>query len=1035
MKLFTRALLIVSMLASAASGIVFAFAGSSGSADTGQVQLSLEEYRALLALASDPTKPPRPAPTGYALGTAAVTVSVEDIDGRAAARVRVTMGIDTLENEWVLIPVLPAGSSVESAKVDNKTVQLIATADGLAWSTNRSGSFSMELTYRVDASRSEAGFTLPVPLPRAAAINLQATVPGSNIDATVIPAAGTKTVAQGQSTQILATVPTTSGVQISWRVASTLGHTISRADYKGVVRGEAVVWTGKLGVELFNDESVALPLLPQSVTLGDVSVDGKAATIMVEDGRFTTMVKGRGPHEVVVVFQTGIVRGSGPPSVKVMIPQIPVSRFELQLPGKKELAVTPASNVTSTVGKETTTAVVHVPMTGQVAFSWSEAVPDEIKTELRSNAAIYHLVHAEESVLYVHARVAYEITRGESNVIRLLLPADVQINRIESSSGAVADWRLSTDASGVRTASVFLDRQLRGEIFIDVFYDRSLSADAAQPAIDVPLLRAPSAQRQKGMVALLSSSDLTLNPLEASQVTKVGENQLPAFMREVVEMTVAHTYKYSEATPSLTVEATQPERVHGKFDAQVDTLFSLGDVTLTGSATVQVNVKSGRIMDFRLRLPDDVSLLSLTAPSLRSYKVNEEAGERWVDVEFTQEMEGQFRLDLTYEHILADAEQRIEVPTLGVGGAEVEQGRIAIEALSAVEVHPAVAEQLTALDVNELPRQMVLRTTNPILLAYKYVHSGTPRRLALEVTRHAVLGVQEAAIDEARYKTLFTTDGLLVTTAQFTVRNSSKQFLRVSLPAGSDVWSAFVDGKPEKPALAERGGDEGRDVLIKIINSTQPFDVSLIYATSGERIGRLGTISGTLPVPDILVTASHWDVFLPESLAYGRLRSNLELVGERGRISAEAMQAEMVALDAAGGAHETMQPLRISVPAAGVQFAFEKLYANQQGQAAWFELSYASAGGAMLGQSASLLGTLLFWIGMGLYFRYSGSLRRRLALAASLSGLVIAAIALGAYDVNPRTATILSGLAILTLTVTLARRHLSTLRTQPRGQV
>jgi len=557
-------------------GLIASFAVASEApietGDGGQVQLPLHVYQQLLQQASDPTKPPRPAPAGYALGNAAVTVTVEEIGQRASAAVHVQLGIEVLEDEWVLIPVLPTGTPVESVNVDGSVVQLIATPAGLAWTTNKAGSYAMAINYRVDAGRSDAGFTLPVPLPEAAAINLQATVPGTSIDSTVIPSAGTRTTPAGGATRIVATVPTTSGVQISWRVPTRRGHTISRAGYSGQLVGDAIVWTGKLAVELFTDETATLPLLPRSITLSDVRVDGEESTIFVEGDRFATLVKGQGLHEVVVVFQTPVKRGEGQPTVDFRIPQIPVSRFELTLPGKKELDVKPLANVSAEIGKETTVAVVHVPMTDRVSFSWSEAVPEEIKAELRANASTYHLIHAEEGVLYVRARVAYEITRGESNVIDLLLPPGVQINRIESASGAVADWRLAERKDGARVVSVFLDRKLRGALLVDVYYDRSLAPDGDTAAIELPLIRSIAAQRQKGMVALLASSELTLNPLETVGATKVGENQLPPFVREVVEMTVAHTYKYTEQSPHLLVEAAEPERVQGKFDAQVDTL-------------------------------------------------------------------------------------------------------------------------------------------------------------------------------------------------------------------------------------------------------------------------------------------------------------------------------------------------------------------------------------------------------------------------------------------------------------------------------
>ena len=381
---------------------------------SGQVQLPLNVYNQLVQQAGDPTLPPRPAPAGYALGNASVNIFVEGAEQRTSGAVQVQLGIDVLEDDWVLIPVLPPGTPVGSVYVGGKPVQLLSTPQGLAWSTRKAGSYTMQIQYQVDASRSEAGFTLPVPLPQAAAINLSATLPGRNLDATVIPAAGTKTAPSGANTLVTATIPTTSGVQISWRIPSKLGHTISRASYRGKLVGDAIVWTGELRVELFSVETATLSLLPRSVTLSDIKVDGKEATILVEGDRFATMVKGQGLHKVTVVFQTPVVQKNGPPHVELRIPQIPVSRFELALPGRKELSVTPASNVTSTQTEEATVAVVHVPMTDRVAFTWSEAVPEDVRAEVRANSSTYHAIHADEGVLYVRAMVVYEVSRGSA---------------------------------------------------------------------------------------------------------------------------------------------------------------------------------------------------------------------------------------------------------------------------------------------------------------------------------------------------------------------------------------------------------------------------------------------------------------------------------------------------------------------------------------------------------------------------------------------------------------------------------------------
>lgn len=996
----------------------------------GQVEIPLELYNQLLEGSRQPVQIVPAAPARYALGKAEVRVTVAATDV-PSAEVKTQLSLDVLENGWTSIPVLPAGTAVAKATVDGSAVQLMATPRGLAWSVERRGSYQMELTYRVDGQRSDAGWSLVVPTPQAASISLAASWPSPGLDVAVIPAAGSRVGRAGQGTQLTATVPTTRGLQISWRQPSERDFTLSRARYRGTLRGEAVTWRGTLSVEAWQEGTVTLPLLDDAVILSNVLVDGKEAPILRQGEQFVTLLRGSGQHEVQLDFEVAVVRQQGPPRIVMRVPEVPVSQFQLTLPGKKDVTITPASHVSQQVAGTTTVATANVSLSPEVSMSWTEAVPDEIKAEVRANASVYHLVHAEEGVLYVRALVDYEVSRGETSQLRLAVPLAVQVNRVEEASGAVADWRLTRDDER-QEIRIFLNRQLQGSLQLDIAYDRSLAAPqrdavlaAADPATDVatdaglrteadaeavalriPLLRSLDTQRQRGMVALLQSQDLTLEPLSDEGATRVGENQLPAFVRQLSPLTVAHTFKYVETTPRIEAKAATPERQQGRFDARVDTLLSLGEVTLKGASSIEIDVKSGHIMELDLDLPAGTNLLALSGPSLRDHEVTaEDDGTQRVHLEFTQEMAGQFRLEASFERLLADGEDLIEVPLLGVRGVEVEQGRLALEALSAVEVGVEAAEQLTVLDINELPQQLVLRTTNPILMAYKFVSS--PYRLVLRITQHDLVDVQEAAIDEAVYRTLFTRDGLAVTTARFQMRNSREQFLRVKLPRGSQVWSAFVDGQPVKPALAE--DDDEAWHLIKIIHSTRGFPVELIYQTEGGPIQGLGTVAARLPRPEILVTRSRWDIYVPTGVRYGRPSGELDLVAQGQPISAAELQQEMAAMADGAGSQQGLEPLRLVVPTAGVHFAFEKLYANQGERDAGFRLPYASGMGRGLGTLVMLLGMVMVLFSIPLWLRN----RRRQAMGLALAGLVVVFVMTWRYQISATPALLLAAFVLV----------------------
>jgi hypothetical protein len=96
----------------------------------------------------------------------------------------------------------------------------------------------------------------------------------------------------------------------------------------------------------------------------------------------------------------------------------------------------------------------------------------------------------------------------------------------------------------------------------------------------------------------------------------------------------------------------------------------------------------------------------------------------------------------------------------------------------------------------------------------------------------------------------------------------------------------------------------------------------------------------------------------------------------------------------AGAREETakqraVEPLRIAVPTSGIHYAFEKLYANQGDETAWFALAYASGAGATAGRVMSLIGAGLLWLGLGLLVRPHPSIGRMAAVITTALAAVV----------------------------------------------
>jgi len=947
----------------------------------GQVTLSLEDYQRLLKLAETQ---PLPAPSSYAIGQSVLGIDFLQHDGRVTATVQAQVEVETFNEEWTLVALLNPGAALESATINGSPIQLVQRAEGLFWLAEKRQKATLQLTYHVDSRYADRAFITSLPIPRAAATRFTLRVPQTHIDLAVAPSANLVVTGMEDRTTATGTLPPTPTLMVSWRIALDRDFVLSRAEYIGAlqsvsqlpVREAAIAWRATIEAELLVDTQVNVPLVSSGTTLISVLVDGQPATVFSEEGIFAVRLSGAGEHRIDLRFLSAVVYPDGAPTSSFDIPQVPVSRFELTLAGNKVVQAHPgigpqvvsSSSVEMTHEDGRTVASFFIPMSQHLVLNWMEAIPEDVAVDRRANAVVYQALHAAEGVLYGLAAIRYEITRGEANLLEFSIPASAQVNHISSKEGAIADWVVLEEQGGDRHIRVFLNRAVSGDFILTVTYEQLLGESAGSlvknpgPPIAVPILRALDVVRQKGMIALLSGPDLALAPLEHDDMSEVGENQLPAFFRNLLQQPVSHTYKYHSTAARLAVETVTPERKQGKFNAQIDTLISIGEVTLKGQVSIENDIKSGVLRELQLYLPADVNILGVTGPSIRSHLITAEGEQQRVNIEFTREMEGQFRIELHYERIMLDGVDEITIPRVEVAETDVEHGRIAIEALSALEVQSSLAEQLSSLEIIELPRQLVLKTTNPILLAYKYVRTEKPFTLRLSITRHEEIDVQVAAIDSANYLTLFTTDGLAVTRVQFDVRNSRRQFLRLNLPAGSEIWSVFVNGNAQKPAYAAGQDETGRDVLIKMINSSTAFPVELVYATRGAAMHNFGQIRASLPRPDMIVTHSRWDIYVPTSPRYGKPESNMEILATGVMSTMQTSSGEL--LRGQGTDVISGEPLHIELPTQGLLYRFSKLYANQSKDDAWFVLRYVDRSAGFAGFWLGMLGVLALWAGI-----------------------------------------------------------------------
>lgn len=460
----------------------------------------------------------------------------------------------------------------------------------------------------------------------------------------------------------------------------------------------------------------------------------------------------------------------------------------------------------------------------------------------------------------------------------------------------------------------------------DVDIDLAAAVETSQGASGFAFELAPSGATSIHL-AVPSTSDLSFDVANAkvSDVRTVGNQR-------ILEASLPATGSLSvtwQARAAGTEE--QPPRLY----AQVDTLAAAGEGLLSATATVQETILFHGVDSLKVKIPEGVTVLDVRGSGLRDWTVD--AGVLTAQLGYAAE--GAYSFQIAMEQVIGDRTD-ISVPVVVPLGVERTKGFVGVQAIGTVEV-AAGTVAATPIDARTLPATLLGLTDQPILLAYKYL--GSSASIPLTLSEHEQVDVLVTLVDQAQATTMYTADGRRLTQVTYQVRNNRRQFLRLAMPKGAELWSASVAGRPVQPAL----GADGR-LLLPLVRSAAAggslaaFAVDVVYVETGtgpDAAGR-GRFEGDLPIADAPTTYVGWTVYVPseakvkDNQREGSLRRVPYLSSPLGAVEAFEVTADKpqteygaMAQANAGALGNGAAPVKVSLPLEGQAWAWEKLLA------------------------------------------------------------------------------------------------------------
>lgn len=309
--------------------------------------------------------------------------------------------------------------------------------------------------------------------------------------------------------------------------------------------------------------------------------------------------------------------------------------------------------------------------------------------------------------------------------------------------------------------------------------------------------------------------------------------------------------------------------------------IEVGRGSLIGTYKISIDIRHAALDHFDFYVPNDIEIDSVSAnDNIELIDPSPTADKNGIlPVDLTSAIEGKVDIIIKYRKNFDNASFTTEIPaiTLANKNIERENGFVGVVEKTNIEttlIAPDKKQDYIEVDSADLPDILAGMGASVAFKFQKNRETTTkfPFKASIEVKRHEDIKVYEATIDSTFINTVINEEGQIFTKAIFNVKNTRKQFLKVTLPKNAEIWSVYVDNKSVKPAITDETKNIYAIPLSKSIqenNNTQSFPVEVVYNNKSKfffLLNYLGITNIKAISTELASNKVEWKIFFPQKL-------------------------------------------------------------------------------------------------------------------------------------------------------------------------
>lgn len=249
------------------------------------------------------------------------------------------------------------------------------------------------------------------------------------------------------------------------------------------------------------------------------------------------------------------------------------------------------------------------------------------------------------------------------------------------------------------------------------------------------------------------------------------------------------------------------------LEARAYALHTLGESLVTGVAAYEVRVVSGETDQLELDLPAGVEVLRVEGEAVLQW-YTESGSEEKLSVLLRYLVDDSARIVVYFQHPVGDSSDA--VPLLLPWMPATTVGYIGVQAPAGLAATVATVQDAEELGLRELPRELFSLSSVPLLTGFRF---DTAPTIAFKLERYDGVELTSTVVDALQASTVVIEDGTEITKLKLRIRNNTRQYLQLALPAGSTLTGSRVDGVPVSPALTTSESEDDASLLFPLRQS------------------------------------------------------------------------------------------------------------------------------------------------------------------------------------------------------------------------